>query len=50
MSEMGGRPTEPNAADGIGDGSAVMPPQVLEQLGRQMGSYGRSTCLQMNGC
>ena len=38
MAEMGGRPTEPNA-DGIDD-AAAMSPQVLEQLGRQMVSYG----------
>ena len=36
--EMGGRPAGSNAG-GIDDGSA-MSPQVLEQVGRQMGSYG----------
>ena len=36
--KIGGRPTQPNA-DGI-DGVAVMSHQVLEQLRRQMGSYG----------
>ena len=36
--EMGGRPTKPNV-DGIDDVAAVSP-RVLEQLVRQMGSYG----------
>lgn len=42
--EMDGRPTKPNAG-GIDDASAAMSPQVLEQLGRQMGRYGRSAHL-----
>ena len=32
--KMGGRPTGPNAADGIDDASEVMSPQILEQLAR----------------
>ena len=38
MAEMGGRPTKPNVG-GIDDATA-MSHQVLEWLGRQMGSYG----------
>ena len=36
---MGDRLTKPNAV-GIDDANTVMTPQGLEQLGRQMGSYG----------
>ena len=36
--EMGDRLTRPNA-DGIDDTNVAMAPQVLEQLGRQMGNY-----------
>ena len=40
--EMGSIPTEPNA-DGTDDTSTISP-QVLEKLGRQIGSYGVHIC------